>query len=419
MSVRISVLGNGLRVVTQNMPGLETAAVSLSIDSGSRFELAQDNGVAHMLEHMVFKGTKRRSARAIAEEIEAVGGMLNAYTSRDQTVFYARVLGADVALGLDMVSDLITSAEITANDLEKEKEVVLQELGTALDTPDELVFDHLQAAAFPDQPLGRTILGTADSIAGLSREAIQRYQQQHYVSGSMVLSAAGKIDHDAFVVAAEQHLGRVPRGVRPAPVPARYCGMDVQDVRDAEQTHISLALPASSFHAPAHYAEMLFSAVLGGGMSSRLFQDIREDRGLAYSVYSYISPYADAGLFGIYVGTAPDKAAQAISLTLDNLCACAETISDAELIRAKAQAKAGLFMSLESCSAQAENLGRQLLGFDRLISPAEIVAQIDACSAADVAAAGARLLNAAPLAFSTVGPPACAIDVAALRARLQ
>jgi predicted Zn-dependent peptidase len=408
-----------LRVVTQNMPGLETAAVSLSIDSGSRFEEASENGVAHMLEHMVFKGTKRRSARAIAEEIEAVGGMLNAYTSRDQTVFYARVLGEDVALGLDMVCDLITSAEISTSDLEKEKEVVMQELGTALDTPDELIFDHLQAVAFPDQPLGRTILGTPETINALSTQSVRGYHARNYVAGSMVLSAAGKIDHDAFVWQAEKHLGAIARGNRAAPVSALYAGHDFQDMRDLEQTHISLALPASSYHSPDHYAEMLFSAVLGGGMSSRLFQDIREDRGLAYSVYSYVSPYADGGLFGIYLGTGPDKASQAVALALDNLCACAETISEAEVLRAKAQAKAGLFMSLESCSSQSENIGRQLLSFDRLIPTAEIVAAIDSCSARDIAVAGARLLSSAPLAFSTIGPESAMMDVAALRARLQ
>jgi predicted Zn-dependent peptidase len=419
VSIEISTLSNGLRVVTQHMPGLETAAVSLSIDSGSRFEDAPSNGVAHMLEHMVFKGTKRRTARAIAEEIEAVGGMLNAYTSRDQTVFYARVLADDVALGVDMVCDLITGAEISDADVEKEKEVVLQELGTALDTPDELVFDYLQEAAFPNQPLGRSILGTAETITALSAETIRAYQARNYVSGSMVLSAAGKINHSHFVKMAEEHLSPIPTGTRPSPIAAHYLGQEFHDIRELEQTHMTLALPASSFNSSHHYAEMLFSSVLGGGMSSRLFQDIREERGLAYSVYSYVSPYADGGLFGIYLGTGTDKAIHALSLTLDNLCACAEHITESEVLRAKAQAKAGLFMSLESCSNQAENLGRQLLVFDRLIPPAEIMAQIDACTAKDIADAGARILSAAPLAFSAVGPQLENVDVAALRARLQ
>jgi predicted Zn-dependent peptidase len=419
MTVQISTLNNGLRIVTSTMPSLETAAVSLSVDTGSRFETAADNGVAHMLEHMVFKGTARRTAREIAEEIESVGGHLNAYTSRDQTTFYARVLGEDVALGLDMVADLITNPVIDAAELEKEKDVVLQELGTAVDTPDDIIFDHLQQMAYPDQPIGRSILGTRDTIKAITRETIFAYRDAHYLAGSMVLSAAGKVDHDALVQWAEEKLGRIPDGKRASPVAASYQPGILHDARDLEQTHLTIALPASTYSDTTYYAQTLFSALLGGGMSSRLFQEIREERGLAYAIYSYLTPFSDTGLFAIYMGTSSEQATEALDVTLDCLLAATERVDEAELARAKAQAKAGLFMSLESCSAQSENLARQLMIYDRIIPTSEIVARIDGCTLADVMAAGQAIISGGKLAAASIGPAEAAPDIARLSARLQ
>jgi predicted Zn-dependent peptidase len=419
MSVQISTLRNGLRVVSSSMPSLETAAVSLTVDTGSRFEAAENNGVAHMLEHMVFKGTARRNARQIAEEIESVGGHLNAYTSRDQTTFYARVLGDDVALGLDMVADLITNPVIDAEDVEKEKEVVLQELGTALDTPDDIIFDHLQQVAFPDQPIGRSILGTRETIKAMTRDSIFAYRDSHYLAGSMVLSAAGKVDHDKLVSWAEQRLGNVPAGTRAAPILAFYQAGVLHETRDLEQAHLTLALPAATYSDPTHYAQTLFSALLGGGMSSRLFQEIREERGLAYSIYSYLTPFADSGLFAIYMGTSAEQAHEALDVTLQCLLAATDRIDEAELARAKAQAKAGLFMSLESCSAQSENLARQLLIYDRIVPTTEIVARIDACSVADVVAAGRAIVAGGILSSASIGPGEATPDIDSLRTCLQ
>jgi predicted Zn-dependent peptidase len=418
MSVTISTLTNGLRVVTQSMPGLETAAVALTVDTGSRFESAAENGVAHMLEHMVFKGTRRRTVRAIAEEIEAVGGHLNAYTSRDQTTFYARVLGDDVELGLDMVADLITEPLIDADDLEKEKDVVLQELGTSLDTPDDIVFDHLQAAAYPDQPIGRSILGTRETIKSFSREDIFAYRDRSYRAGSMVLSAAGKVDHDNLARWAQTYLGSIPAGLRPEAVTANYQPSIMHDARDLEQVHLTMALPASGYADKAHYAETLFSALLGGGMSSRLFQEIREERGLAYSIYSYLTPFSDGGLFAVYMGTAAGQAQAALDVTLDCLLAATDKIDAGELARAKAQAKAGLFMSLESCSAQAENVARQILIYDRAISTAEIVERIDSCTLDEVRDAGRAILTGGILSAASIGPENATPDIEKLRARL-
>jgi predicted Zn-dependent peptidase len=411
MSVQISTLSNGLRVATLSMPGIETAAVGLSIDAGSRFETAATNGVAHMLEHMVFKGTKSRSARDIAEQIEAVGGHLNAYTSRDNTVFYARVLGADVDLGLDLVSDMITAPLFDAGELIKEREVILQELGQALDTPDDLVFDQLQAVAYPDQPLGRSILGTSETINSISGEDIRTWQTHHYAAGSIILTAAGKVDHSALLALAEQRLSRLPQGKCPAPVAAHYVGGEVREERALEQVHISLAVPGACYTDDDYYAQMLFSAMLGGGMSSRLFQSVREDHGLVYSIFSSLSPYADGGLFSLYLGTGADVAGKAIGLTLSQWKRSINDVSEAELQRAKAQAKAGLFMSLESCSSLSESFGRQLLIFDRVIPTADIIARIDGCTLADVKAAGAKLI-AGKLSLATVGPSVGVPDVA-------
>ncbi len=410
MSVEISTLANGLRVATLAMPGIETAAVGLNIDAGSRFETAACNGVAHMLEHMVFKGTQSRSARDIAEQIEAVGGHLNAYTSRDNTVFYARVLGDDVGLGLDLVSDMITAPRFDDKELTKEREVILQELGQALDTPDDVVFDLLQAVAYPDQPLGRTILGTSDTIGVISVEDIRGWQNTHYAADSMVLTAAGKVDHSALVKLAEQRLGAVASGKRPAPMAAQYAGGEARDERALEQVHIALAVPSARYTDSDYYAQMLFSAMLGGGMSSRLFQTVREDHGLVYSIFSSVTPYADHGLFSLYLGTGADVAAKAVDVTLREWKRSIDTLTEAELSRAKAQAKAGLFMSLESCSSLSESFGRQLLIFDRVIPTEEIIARIDGCTLADATTAGARLIGVA-LSLATVGPSAGVPDV--------
>jgi predicted Zn-dependent peptidase len=412
MSVQVSTLANGLRISTLAMPGIETAAVGLSIDAGSRFETAANNGVAHMLEHMVFKGTKSRSARDIAEQIEAVGGHLNAYTSRDNTVFYARVLGADVDLGLDLVSDMITAPLFDRAELVKEREVILQELGQALDTPDDLVFDHLQAIAFPDQPLGRSIIGTSQTINAISDDDIRSWQNQHYTAGSIVLTAAGKVDHAALVALAEQRLSHLPAGKCRSPVTAHYVGGEKREERTLEQVHISLAVPGACYTDADYYAQMLFSAMLGGGMSSRLFQSVREDHGLVYSVFSSLSPYADGGLFSLYLGTGADVAGKAVDVTLTEWKRSIDDLNDAELQRAKAQAKTGLFMSLESCSSLSESFGRQLLIFDRVIPTSEIIARIDGCTLAKVKAAGENLISG-QLSLATVGPSVGVPDVAA------
>jgi predicted Zn-dependent peptidase len=418
MTVEISTLGNGLRVASLAMPGLETAAVGLYVDAGSRFEAVADNGVAHLLEHMVFKGTRSRSARQIAEEIEAVGGHLNAYTGRDATTFYARILADDLPLGVDMVCDLVANPLLDAQETAKEKDVVLQELGQAWDTPDDIIFDHLQAAAYADQPLGRSILGTEASIRALSVDALSTYRESHYRGGSLVLAAAGKVDHAALVTLAQDKLGALPAGTRPSPQAARYTGGDYRDDRPGEQVHVTLGLEAVPVSHADYFPLMLFTTALGGGMSSRLFQSVREERGLVYSVYSYATAYADSGLFTVYLGTGPETVDQAVNLSVDEIRRAVDDLAEAELVRARAQAKAALFMSLESCSALSEQIGRHLLLFNRPIPTAETIAQIDAVTLADARGTAARMLVRAPVTLATVGPSASVPAVELIQRKL-
>ncbi len=415
MTPKISTLANGLRVATLHMPGLETAALGLYIDVGARSETAAQNGIAHVLEHMVFKGTAKRNARQIAEDIEDVGGHLNAYTTRDHTAYYARILASDLALGIDMIADLVTSPNIDVDDLSKEKEVILQELGQALDTPDDIIFDHLSDIAWPGQAMGRPVIGTAENIRSFTAEGVKGWQTHHYHAGSMVLAAAGKVDHDRLLALADKALGGIASGTRPEPEAARYVGGERRDVRELEQVHVALAVPACTYTSPDYYAQMLFSVMLGGGMSSRLFQEVREERGLVYSISCSLSPYTDTGMFSIYLATGQDNARKAVAVTLETWAKATRDITDKEMQRAKAQAKAGLFMSMESCAGLSETLGRQMLIFGRMIPTHEIIAAIDACTAEQVMRVAHAMMLDGPLSMAIVGPETDIAPVAELQ----
>lgn len=418
MTPKISTLANGLRIATLHMPGLETAAIGLYIDAGARSETEAQNGIAHVLEHLVFKGTAKRNARQIAEDIEDVGGHLNAYTTRDHTAYYARILASDLALGIDMIADLVTKPNLDQQDLTKEKEVILQELGQALDTPDDIIFDHLSDVAYPDQAMGRPIIGNADTIKSFNADSVRAWQKHHYHAGSMVLAAAGKVDHAALVKLADAALGGIASGTRPEPEAARYVGGERRDVRDLEQVHIALAIPACTYTSPDYYAQMLFSVMLGGGMSSRLFQEVREERGLVYSISCSLSPYTDTGLFSIYLATGHENARQAVIVTLETWAKATRGITEKEVQRAKAQAKAGLFMSMESCAGLSETLGRQMLIFGRMIPTPEIIAAIDACTAEQVMQVAQEMLKSGPLSMAIVGPETDVPCVGELQKRL-
>ena len=401
---RLSTLPNGLRIVSRAMPHVETVAVALHIDAGARHEGVGVNGVAHLFEHMVFKGTASRSARAIAEQIEDVGGSINAYTARDMTVFHARLLAADLPLGVEVIADLVTSPLFDADETEREKQVVLQELGEARDTPDDIVWDHLQEAAFAGQPLGRSILGSEASIASLGPDALRAWLGGQYRAGSCVLVAAGAVEHDALVALAGRWLGGLPAGTRTSTSPASFTGGAQHDRRKFEQAHLTMGLAAPAHGSADHDAALLFAQAAGGGASSRLFQELREERGLAYSVYASTTPYADAGLFAVYLATAKRDAARALGLTEDVLAGIAVDLSQAELDRARAQVRASLLMSLEAPGGWSEYLARSLLVHGRLVPPAEVVARLDGVTVDAVRAVGTAML-AGPRARADVGAP--------------
>lgn len=405
MTPEITKLSNGLTVVSLAMPGVETAAVALNADVGARHESEIENGLAHLFEHMVFKGTRSRSARAIAEAIEDVGGSLNAWTSRDSTVFHARILGADLPLAVELVGELVMDPRFDEDDLVKEREVVLSEIGEALETPDDLVFDNLQTVAFPGQALGRPILGTAASLAGLDRAALLRWRDDKYRGPGLVLAAAGQVDHDRLVGQAQAMFSTIPHEARAVAEPARWGGGLLPDGKHGEQLHVALAFSGPDALAPGYYAAQLFATALGGGMSSRLFQELREERGLAYSVSASHAPHSDIGVLSLYFASRPKDGPAALAQLRDVAQATARTLDKAELARAKAQIKAGILMGLEGCGGQSDWLGRSILTFGRILPPAEAVAAIEAATLDDVRRIGIEMLASAP-ALAAVGPGA-------------
>ena len=401
----LTTLDNGLRVATESMPRLETAALGLWVDVGSRHEAAEVNGVAHMLEHMAFKGTETRTARGIAEQIEDVGGSLNAYTSREQTAYYARLLADDVPLAADILSDIVQHSTFDATELEKERHVILQEIGEVEDTPSDLIFDVFQEIAYPDQPLGRSILGPEAVVESLSREALFDYVSRHYGASRMFLSASGKVDHDALVGLAERCFGSLGAGEPAIPDPARYVGGERLLARDLEQVHVCLGVDAFAYTDPDLYALQVFSAALGGGMSSRLFQKVREDMGLCYSVFTFTGLHKDSGVLGVYAGTGEEDVARLMPALCDELRNLATSLTPEELARAKTQMKAGLLMGLESCFAVCEDIARQHLCFGDRLTAAEIAGKIDDVDMEAIERVGERLLHGgARPTLAAIGP---------------
>ena len=403
MTVALTTLPNGLRIVTDDMPQLETTSLGIWIGAGSRNETPAEHGLSHFLEHMAFKGTRRRSAKRIAEEIETAGGDINAATSTEQTAYYARVLAADTGLALDVLADILTDSVFDPVEIEREKGVVLQEIGAVDDTPDDLVFEILTATAFPDQPIGRAILGTPDKVSGFDGPAIRRYLDTHYRPPAMIVAAAGALDHDRIVADADARFGRMRAEPGPAAPSARYRGGDNRVSRRLEQAHVIVAFEGPSFHDPAQYAAHVFSHAAGGGMSSRLFQDVRETRGLAYSIYSFDWAYADTGLFGFYAATSAKQVGDLVPVALDTLASATETLTAEEVERAKAQLKVSVLVALESSGARAEQIARQHLAFGRAIPREEIIGRIDAIGVEDARQAGRRMLGSAPTVVS-LGP---------------
>ncbi len=403
MNTRLTTLNNGLRVVTNNMPAMETASVGMWVGAGTRNETAEVNGVAHLLEHMAFKGTATRSAADIAEQIEAVGGHLNAYTGRESTVYYAKVLKEDVDLALDLVADILQNATFDEEELRRECAVVLQEIGQAHDTPDDLIFDYFQSVAFPDQALGRPVLGCPDVVDGMSRHAITDYMHRAYSSDRMVLAAAGRIDHDEIVERAQALFGGRSGNGGIECERAHYAGGEYRDPRDLEQLHLVLGFAGVPYSDEDFYAATALTTLLGGGMSSRLFQEIRERRGLVYSIYSFASYYADSGLFGIYAGTGADAASELVEAICSEIRRLPGSLREAEICRTRNQLKAGTLMSLESTGSRCDHLGQQTLIFGAPIPLDEQVRRIEAVDTESIMRVADRIFSSKPT-VAAVGP---------------
>ena len=419
MAPQVTTLGNGLRVISEKMPSLETTSVGVWVNAGARCERPEINGISHLLEHMAFKGTQLRSARDIAEEIEAVGGHLNAYTSREQTAYFAKILKDDLPLAIDILGDILQNPIFDQDELMREQTVVIQEIGQAQDTPDDIIFDYFQDIAFPDQPLGRPVLGTSENVSSFTRHTLDTYMGQHYTPTRMVVSAAGNIDHDQLVALTSQtFLGSTTTDDNTFEK-AKYVGGHLHQPRELEQVHLLLGLNGLSYEDKDYYALQVFCTLLGGGMSSRLFQKVREERGLAYSIYSFSTSYVDGGLFGIYAGTSAESTGELIDTVCNELLDVAENIGDAETKRARAQLKSGLLMSLESTSARSEQLARQLLLFGRPIPNSEIIENIDSTDPTKLSAVACRLLTNGPLTVTSLGPPSNMPDYEALEKKLQ
>jgi predicted Zn-dependent peptidase len=404
MSVEITRIPSGLVVITDAMSHLQTASLGVWVGCGSRYEAADEHGISHFLEHMAFKGTARRTARQIAEEIEAVGGDLNAGTGVEMTAYYARVLRTDMALGLDVLADILSHPSFDPEEITREKNVIVQEIGAVEDTPDDLVFEHLQATAFAGQPVGRSILGTPATVRSFDAKRLRGYLTRNYRAPAMVVAAAGAVDHEAVVVEAEKRFSQFVGPAAGEPAPARFSGGAFIEKRDLEQVHIALGLEGVPQRDPAIFSLQVFTNVLGGGMSSRLFQEVREQRGLCYSIYAFHQPYADTGMFGLYAGTDAIDAPELMRVVVGELAAAADTITEEEVARAKAQMKVGLLMALESSSARAEQLARQVFIYGRPIPIEEIVAKVDAVTVASTRAAGRALIARSKPAVAALGP---------------
>ena len=403
MTLQISCLPNGLRVVSENRPDLETVSVGIWTDVGARHEAKRLNGVSHFLEHMLFKGTNTRSAKDIVLDIETVGGQMNAYTTRDNTTYYARVLKDDLELALDVLSDIVVNSVCDPKEIEREKDVILQEIGQAIDTPDDVVFDHLQSVAYGEQALARPILGDANTIKAFNQDDLLGYLRQNYTGSNMVVSAVGNLDHKQLLSAVEARLGGLPTGKRQVSTGAIYQGGRETEKRELEQVHVTAAWPGCSYHDDDYYALQVYSTILGGGMSSRLFQEIREERGLAYSVYSFSSSHNDTGLFGIYAGTGPELVSELAPVILKEMESLAKGPEALEFKVAVAQLKASLMMALEAPTSRMEQLGRQLLVFDRIVPIPEMLENVGAVTPEDVKRIAEGIVSSKKASVAIVG----------------
>ena len=417
--VKVTRLPSGLRIVSENMDHLATVAVGIWIRCGSRDERDDEHGLAHLIEHMTFKGTKTRSARQIVEEIENVGGDLNAETTAESTSYFARVLKEDLPLAFDIIADLVANPLFDAQDLQREKEVVLQEIAGIEDNPEELVFDLFMQQAFPDHAIGRPILGAAESLKTFTPAHLHAFVKRHYHPAQIVVAAAGAVEHEALVQLAEKALAHLEQNSQAAPLfPPIYQGGNLREKRRLEQVHLVMGAKGVSFHDTQHEALHVLAQILGGGMSSRLFQELREKRGLCYDINAFFTPFSDTGIFGVYGGTGTDQLDDFMRVLLDEWQAVETTLEESEIIRAKAQIKVGMLVASESPGRRADQIARQMLALDQIPSRETLARRIEAVDRKALIQA-LKTLKASPPTFVILGPQGRLLDKSQLKARFS
>ncbi|MCP4070196.1 MAG: insulinase family protein [Hyphomicrobiales bacterium] len=404
MSVQTTRLANGLTVATETMNHVESVSMGAWIRSGSRNEKVSEHGVAHMLEHMAFKGTNGRTAREIVEQVENVGGDVNAATSLETTSYYARMLKDDMALGVDILHDILTNSTIEESELKREKHVVLQEIGASKDTPEDMVFDHFQSAAFRNQALGRSIMGTPESVTSFQAGHLREYLDAHYHGPNMVLSCAGALEHDELLKLASDGFGEFSAEIPEEAESAKYIGGEYLEKRDLMEAQIAIGFEGRAYHARDFYTSQLLATIMGGGMSSRLFQEVREKRGLCYSVYAFHQGFSDTGAFGIHAATGEEDIEELIPVIVEELKHAAQSITLEETNRARAQIRAHLLMSTESPTASAAQNASQLLLYGRIISNAELMERLNAISPERIRNLAERLFFDTTPTIAAVGP---------------
>ena len=403
-NLKVTTLPNGLRVITDRVPSVESVAVGVWAGVGTRNEDLSVNGVAHMVEHMLFKGTKRRNAREIVEAIENVGGHMNAYTGREITSYHIHLLKEDLFLALDVLADMIQHSTMPEEEIEQERGVILQEIGMCSDTPDDIIFDHYFETAYQQQSLGAPILGTADIITGMGRGALMDYVKGLYSPSRLVVCASGNLDHEDFLARVQDVFTSLPEGGNDNKTPASYTGgLERRAPRELEQSHIVLGFQGVSRIDRDFYAARVLSSLFGGGMSSRLFQEVREKRGLVYSIYSFHSAYSDDGQFGIYAGTGPDKLTELIPVVCDEILKLGERIGHEELERAKAQLRSTTLMARESMMSRADQNAKNLLLHGKILTPEDIIAAINAVDIPKLQRLSQRIFSSNPT-LAALGP---------------
>ena len=401
--LQIRSLKNGIRVIIDSNPKTESISLGAWVAVGARFETPDINGISHVLEHMAFKGTTTRSAFDISREIEDVGGIVNAYTGKDMTAYYVKVLKKDWPMGLNIISDILQNSVMDGEELAREKGVIIQEINMNNDTPDDLIFDLYHATAYPDQPLGRTILGKPENVRAITSQKLLDYMHRQYTTDRLIISVSGDIDADDFVNACESAFTKISPTHGTAAEPASYRGGDIRRAKKNEQVNLILGFEGCSYKDKDYYTAALLASVFGGGMSSRLFQEIREKRGLVYSIYAFNSPETDTGTFGIYAGTGEKEVAELLPVLCDEINRLPNTITEEELTRAKNRAKARILMRSENFSSHAESNAIDMVIYDRVVPDEETIAQIDAVTVQDLSKLATRLFAGRPT-LASLGP---------------